>query len=133
MTTLTGIGPLPGLMTAITRLPLVVGGARRFTSVSMSGARSRRTRICQVIADDASPASKWCCGPARRPTFSHQTGRLRSLPIDVRFGFVATVPRPWGAWWVRKRAEESVPVRVGHRLLGAAGGGDRAALTDMTL
>jgi cation diffusion facilitator CzcD-associated flavoprotein CzcO len=48
------------------------------------------------------------------PAFSH-------LPEHLRVRFVQRVLGPAGAWWLRSRVAETIPVRLGQKLVGAHG------------
>ncbi len=54
---------------------------------------------------------------------------VRRLPAATRERIAATALGPAGAWWLRERFEDRVPVLLGHRLHRAAAlGGDRTRL-----
>ncbi|MBA4862198.1 NAD(P)-binding domain-containing protein [Streptomyces sp. PSKA54] len=54
---------------------------------------------------------------------------VRHLPGDARAHIAATALGPAGAWWLRDRFEQQVPVELGQELLGATEVGDRIRLT----
>ncbi|MEU2085936.1 NAD(P)-binding domain-containing protein [Streptomyces albus] len=51
--------------------------------------------------------------------WSRLPGAVRHLPAAVRLRIADTAPRPSGAWWLRDRFEEEVPVLLGHRVTAA--------------
>jgi hypothetical protein len=61
-------------------------------------------------------------------TFSHLPAGFRRLPASVRMHLIATVLGPFGAWWLRDRVEDCVPVHLAHRLDAAATDGEKVRL-----
>jgi thioredoxin reductase len=53
---------------------------------------------------------------------------VRRLPAATRERIAATALGPAGAWWLRDRFEQRVPVLLGHRLHGAVSAGERTRL-----
>ncbi|WP_411106951.1 NAD(P)-binding domain-containing protein [Streptomyces sp. cmx-4-9] len=53
---------------------------------------------------------------------------VRRLPARTRERIAATALGPAGAWWLRERFEQRVPVLLGHRLHRASAVGDRTRL-----
>ncbi|MEU6862688.1 NAD(P)-binding domain-containing protein [Streptomyces sp. NPDC046876] len=53
---------------------------------------------------------------------------VRRLPAPTRERIAATALGPAGAWWLRDRFEQRVPVLLGHRLHRAVAVGDRTRL-----
>ncbi|MEW1750335.1 NAD(P)-binding domain-containing protein [Streptomyces angustmyceticus] len=73
------------------------------------------------------------------PPFGPGTGRLgrlwwrapwavRHLPPATRVRLAETAPGPAGAWWLRERFEQAVPVLLNHRIRAAVPRGDGVRL-----
>jgi thioredoxin reductase len=61
--------------------------------------------------------------------FSNQAGAFRYLPEPTRLWLVAKVLGPFGAWWLRPRVDDCVPVHLNHRLVSAVPDGSGVQLT----
>ncbi|MFI8104050.1 NAD(P)-binding domain-containing protein [Streptomyces sp. NPDC086023] len=64
----------------------------------------------------------------RNWVYAELPGVVRRLPAARRERIAATALGPAGAWWLRERFEERVPVLLGHRLLRAVPAGSRTRL-----
>jgi cation diffusion facilitator CzcD-associated flavoprotein CzcO len=63
---------------------------------------------------------------------SHQAGAFRHLPEPTRLWLVAKVLGPFGAWWLRPRVDDRVPVHLDHWLVSAVPRGSGVQLTFAT-
>jgi FAD-dependent urate hydroxylase len=59
---------------------------------------------------------------------THGPALFRRLPDGVRLDLVARILGPAGAWWLRERVVDRIPVHTGQHLLHASVDGDKVAL-----
>jgi FAD-dependent urate hydroxylase len=74
-----------------------------------------------------SPITSLGSGP-KAWTLAHFPGALHRLPAALRTRLVKNHLPPEGAWWLRERVENRVPVQVGSVVIEARDVGGRAAL-----
>jgi cation diffusion facilitator CzcD-associated flavoprotein CzcO len=99
---------------------LVARGRIRFADAPPAGAVPRSTALRQ-------PPSP--LGPGwRHVAVASLPASFRYLPTPTRLGLVKRILGPSGAWWLRDRFIDRVPVHSGHRIVGARMVGRRVAL-----
>jgi lysine/ornithine N-monooxygenase len=84
----------------------------RWTDPPDTGRRPLRTRIRWPISGLGAGWRSWAC--CEYPLTFH------SLPEPTRIQAVREMLGPSGAWWLRNRVEDLVPVLPGHRLASAS-------------
>jgi hypothetical protein len=85
----------------------------------------RRSRLSRLRAPHSGLGTGWTTW-----AWSELPRAFRLLPGTTRARLAATAMGPAGAWWLRRRVEGVIPVRLGHRLLRAVplGRGDGVRL-----
>jgi thioredoxin reductase len=74
-----------------------------------------------------SPISGLGTGP-RAWMFTNFPGAMHRLPTPLRMGLVKNYLPPEGAWWLRERVENRVPIHLGKTIINANETGGRVAL-----
>ncbi|TDC09405.1 dimethylaniline monooxygenase [Streptomyces sp. 8K308] len=95
--------------------PTVVAraGAVRWNTVPLP---LRRGPLARLRAPHSGLGTGWSSW-----VWSELPGAVRRLPAGTRAHIAATALGPAGAWWLRERLENVVPVRLGRELLRATG------------